>query len=166
MKSLLLIAVLFAGAAQAQIETKNIERSRKVVPLTIALNNESVRCLIGDYGASSLKISLPELKGLTVFPQTTRGETDPCINAGVCKFGKAPDGRPLSPELVIDSNRPTEDIQVTVVLTENLYIDHTAKTCSRSLSETISSPVRGLNFAHEDGASIGDLPYDVCVSMH
>ncbi|MGZ3722576.1 MAG: hypothetical protein ACXVA9_06580 [Bdellovibrionales bacterium] len=170
MKSLLLIASLVIGfSAHAQLkgtETVTIERSRTVVPLTVELNKDTVRCLLGDYSSTSLKISVPELKGSTAFPQTTAGETAPCINAGSCRFGKTPDGRRLDPSLIIDANKPTEDIQITVVLNEVLYINHDKQTCDRSLSERIDSTVRGIKFAHQDGASLGALEYDVCMKMH
>lgn len=164
MKALLLIPALFACSAFAQLETKSIERSRQVIPLTIDLNAQTVRCLTGDYMASSLKISLPEIKPYIVFPQTTRGETAPCINAGFCKTRFNKNG--LTVEQVLDAAKPKEDINVTIVLHEELVIDHTTKTCSRSLTETLSSPIRGLDFFHTDGRDIGTLPYDVCVSMH
>lgn len=164
MKAILLISALFAGSAFAQtVEEKSFERSRQVVPLEIELNKQTVRCLVGDYGGSSLKISLAGIRPYTVFPQTTRGETAPCINAGRCKtrFNNG-----LTVDQVIDNAKPMESINVTVVLFEELQIDHTNKTCHRSLREVLDSPVRGLNFHHEDGASIGTLPYDVCVTMY
>lgn len=165
MKALLLIAALFTGSAFAQtVEEKSFERSRQVIPLEVELNKQTVRCLVGDYGASSLKISLADIRPYTVFPQTTRGETAPCINAGRCKTKFMKNG--LTVDQVIDTAKPTENINVTVVLLEEIVIDHMNKTCTRSLRETLDSPVRGLNFHHEDGKSIGDLPYDVCVSMH
>ena len=164
MKSLILFVSLIAATA-AKAETVTIERSRSVVPLTVDLNKETVRCLLGDYSSQSLKISVPELKGYTAFPQTTAGETAPCINAGSCLFGKAPDGRKLDPSLILDPNKPTEDIQITVVLNEILYLDNINRTCSRSLREDISSNVRGLNFKHSDGTTLGNLDYDICLKM-
>jgi hypothetical protein len=164
MKSLIILASLVIGLT-AHAREVVIERSRSVVPLTVPLNNQNVRCLLGDYSSQSLKISLPELKGYTAFPQTTAGETAPCINAGSCQFGKSPDGRKLDPSLIIDANRPTEDIQVAVVLNEVLSINDATKTCTRSLTENISSNVRGLTFRHSDGTDLGALDYDVCLKM-
>lgn len=170
MKLLVIVATLlgsFAAYADASppAETVTIERSRAEVPLTIDLNGTTVKCLLGDYGSESLKISLPDLRDYTVFRQTTRGETAPCINAGSCLFDTTPDGRKLDPSLIIDPARPTEDVKILVVLNEILIIDHAQRSCSRSLVENISSTVRGLDFRHSDGAYLGTLDYDLCLKM-
>ncbi len=166
---LLGILMGFANLATAQtsdptFETIEIERSRSVTTLEAELNAQTVRCLVGDYGASSLKISIPGMRSITVFPHTTRGEVQPCINAGFCKSAIAPVSG-LDPSMIIDSNKPTENVELTVVLKEVLSLDHHSKKCDRSLLETVNTTVRGLKFAHADGAHLGDLEYDVCLRM-
>jgi hypothetical protein len=161
--------VAFANSAMAQVEdpsaeTIEIERSRSVTTLEAELNAQTVRCLVGDYGASSLKISIPEMRSITVFPHTTRGEVQPCINAGFCKSPIAPVNG-LDPSMIIDNNKPTENVELTVVLKEVLSLDHKLKTCHRELLETVNTTVRGLKFAHADGAFLGSLEYDICVQM-
>lgn len=169
MKTLILIGTLLAQAAFAELPTPpeivEIERSRYVTPMEIALNKETVRCLVGDYGARSLKISIEELMGLTVFRHTTRGETLPCINAGACSHESDPNGEGLKPEMILDETRPTEIVQMTIVLKEVLTLHHQEKICTRGLEETVSSHVRGLDFKHWDGAQIGHLEWDVCLKM-
>lgn len=163
----LLLATLAHGAfAQGQTEERTIERARSVYQLTLSLNENTVRCLRGDYVSNSLKISVPELRGLTAFPQTTAGETAPCINAGSCRFEHTPDGRQLDPSLILDPNRPTETVDVTVVLNEVLSIDHKLKFCLRRLSEDVSASVRGLEFRHSDGLWLGQLDYNLCLALH
>lgn len=158
-KILLTIAILSGPFAFADdSEVVQIQRSHQEVPLTLELNAQTVRCLIGDYGASSLKISVADLKGYALFRQTTVGETEPCINAGRCTAE-------LSPEKVIDATKPNENVNIKIALFEILNISHSHKTCSRGLREDISAVVRGLAFTHSDGGGIGDLPYDICVKM-
>ncbi len=168
MKTILLMAslILFNQATFADTERKEIERSRKVVSLAVPLNTATVRCLVGDYGSQSLKISMAALKPHTVFRQTTRGETEPCINAGSCVFDRTPDGRRLSPELILDDAKPVENVEVTILLKEVLSIDHDAKVCGRSLQEDVSAMVRGLKFEHSDGEFLGTLDYETCVRMN
>lgn len=165
MYKVMILFALFSSAVVVGAETVEIERARQVEIVTLTLNTETVRCLVGDYSSRSLKISVPEIRHLTRFPQTTRGETAPCINAGSCLFEETPDGRRLSPEVILDAGKPTENVTVTVVLKEELEMDHDARTCLRSLREYVSAPVRGLEFRHADGAYLGDLDYDVCLKM-
>lgn len=166
MKAAILASLLLTGAfVHAETEEVSIERSRQVVSLTIPLNTKTVRCLLGDYGSQSLKISMDQLRAYTMFPQTTRGETAPCINAGSCVFDTAPDGRRLGPELILDAERPTETVAVTIVLNEVLQIDHLNRKCSRSLQEDVSATVRALDFRHSDGASLGSLKYEDCLQL-
>lgn len=150
-------------ASEPDVQTVTLERARAMHNLTLHLNPKTVRCLVGGYSSSSLKISVIELQGLTRFKQTTRGETAPCINAGSCDFGQSPDGRPLSPALILDANRPTETVPVTVVLNEIITVDHTNRTCSRELRESVDAHVRGLDFHHDDGDYGVDADYDKCL---
>jgi hypothetical protein len=156
---LLLSPCLFA----AEPEVVEIVRSKAEVPLTLDLNDKTVRCFTGDYSAPSLKISIPELREYTAFRQTTRGETAPCINAGLCKMGFENEG--LSPDQILNSQKPTEDVIVIITLKEILELNHNDKTCSRRLEETLASNVRGLEFKHADGTDLGALNYDLCLKM-
>jgi len=166
--SMINMSLLSLAHAQGVDETVEIERSRSVESLTVDLNAQTVRCLVGDYGASSLKISIPDMRRLTVFQHTTRGETQPCINAGPCRPGFAPDDGTvpgLDPSMILDPQKPTEEVELTIVLKEVLTMNANFKTCTRSLSETVNTKVRGLKFAHQDGAWLGNLDYEVCLKM-
>lgn len=41
------------------------------IPMNLKLDETTVRCLVGDYGGSSLKISVADLKYYAVFRHTT-----------------------------------------------------------------------------------------------
>lgn len=168
MKTLLAIALAtFAQAALASdIQTHEMTLKDEVVQLNLALNAETVRCLVGDYGASSLKISVPSLKYYTVFSHTTEGETLPCINAGFC--GDTPLGRgnpERVPETIIDVKNPFQLTDLRIVLTETLTLDHAGKTCTRTLNEHVSATVRGMDFQHHAGAGIGTMKYETCLNI-
>lgn len=160
---LLAMSLSYAAYADDQTEEVRLNIQSFPVTLTINVNPQTVRCLVGGYAMSSLKITVPELKDFTRFRQTTRGETEPCINAGACKSPGFPDG--LDPSRILKSNKPTEEVNFTIVQEEVLNIDHTQKTCFRSVLETVSATVRGLKFEHTDGISLETTPYDVCVQL-
>lgn len=164
MKLSILTTILLAGASSFAGSTERVERllSSGVYPLTLSLNNKTVRCLVGDYGSSSLKISVSELRGYTQFRQTTKGETEPCINAGACEQPGIPG---FKVEDIIRTEKPTEKVKVSVKLSEILEIDHENKTCTRSLVEAVKTKVRGIPFFHSDGANLGALNYEICLQM-
>lgn len=163
--SVLTLFTLCSIAASAQkIEVIDKVLSVTTSRLLLELNNQTVRCLIGDYGSSSLKISVPDLRQITMFRHTTRGETQPCINAGFCRDGSI--SGDLDPSLVIDPTKPTEEVDVKVRVIETLTIDHNYKTCSRRVSEHVEAQVRGLKFEHLDGGQLGDsTDYEVCLKL-
>lgn len=126
--------------------------------MLIELNEKTVRCLVGDYGASSLKISIPQLRSITMFRHTTRGEVQPCISAGACMEGR-------NPIDVIKPGQPTERVSVSVDLYEVLNINHKLKTCDRHLFEKVVSKVRGIGFEHEDYGTLGATNYEACLKL-
>ncbi|OQW50332.1 MAG: hypothetical protein A4S09_00625 [Proteobacteria bacterium SG_bin7] len=166
MKKLLILGILGFVNVGFAANRENIEilLSHKDQETILELNKSTVRCLVGDYGASSLKISVPQLRFLTVFRHTTRGEVQPCINAGPC-FADRPSKKVRSPEDVIDDSRPTEIVSISVDLFENLYIDHEKKSCVRTLVEKVFSKVRGMDFKHVDSGSLGQTSYDACLKL-
>ncbi len=160
-----LFLTVAAQSAFAQIETfENLIQERDIT-MNLKLDEQTVRCLVGDYGASSLKISVADLKHYTVFRHTTRGETEPCINAGFCKTPFSFSDSDLVPEMIIDPLNPYEQATLNIKLFEIIYLDRDNKTCSRHLREEVSSTVRGMLFQHQDGAGIGNLNYEACLAM-
>lgn len=165
-----LITLLFVFASNlvfAQVETFETLIKEQDIQLNLKLDEQTVRCLVGDYGASSLKISVSDLKHYTVFRHTTWGETEPCINAGFC--GNTPMGQLINPDLIpekiIDLLKPYELADLNIKLFEVITLDQVNKSCTRRLREHVSSTVRGVLFQHEDGAGIGSLDYDTCLTM-
>lgn len=131
--------------------------------ITVPLNKRTVRCLQGGYGLPSLEISVSALKSLTVFDHTTRGETEPCINAGACDYDHV---EGLNPDMIINWRQPNEKISVQVVLKDVLIINRPEKTCIKVLTETVQSQVRGLMFTHLDGDDAeSSMDYQTCLSI-
>ncbi len=179
MKQILIVVLIFTAQSlwaqsndsltssnsdQFQIYEKLI--SDRNIELNLKLDSTTVRCLVGDYGASSLKISVAELKNYAVFRHTTFGETEPCINAGFC--GNTPMGSlnpDLIPEKIIDPMNLFERSTLNIKLFESFTLDTINRKCYRSLKEIVVSKVRGVLFKHEDGAELGLLDYDTCVSL-
>ncbi len=165
-KKLIALGILgFVNAGYAaDYENIGVLVSHKDQEMTLELNKDTVRCLVGDYGASSLKISVPQLRFLTIFRHTTTGEVQPCINAGAC-FKDIPSRKGRSPEDIIDESKPTEVVSISVDLFENLSIDHAKKQCVRSLVEKVFSKVRGMEFKHVDSGYLGNTSYEACLKL-
>lgn len=165
MKKLALTTLISLCSVSVFANVEQVHRllSSTTTPMTLALNAGSVRCLVGDYGASSLKITTPDLRYITMFRHTTQGETESCINAGPCK--NSFNGSHLEPSLIIDPSKPTEEVNITVDVSETLTIDHTAKTCQRMISEHVKTVVRGLPFQHLDQGFLGNTDYELCLKM-
>ena len=69
------------------------------------------------------------------------GEGLPCITGGACIDGRGP-------EAILEADHPTESVPIRVVLKETLTIDEAAKTCTRYLTEEVSSLIRRHKFEH------------------
>lgn len=152
-------STLFA-AQPTSFSKKVLERTAKI---KVELNPSTVRCLVGDYGGSSLKISLPGLRSHSAFRHTTNGETEPCINAGYCRSGLFPNG--LTPEAILRGQNSSEEIDVKIETFEEFQFNHESKKCSRYIREKVSTQVRGMDFSHEDGTTIGDANYETCLTQ-
>jgi hypothetical protein len=156
----LTIISAFASSAFAEVEFKEKVLSDVTQKLSVELNSSTVRCIRGGYGAESLKITIPDLKYFTIFRQTTSGEVEPCINAGVCTPQSG-----LNVGRILDPGKPTEDVDVNIKLVEQMYIDRVGKTCTRDLLETVTAKVRGLDFSHQDQASLGTTSIEACDAL-
>ncbi len=159
--SILLLAGSLANAEDQEMVDLLLDHSD--TEMELALNESTVRCLVGDYGASSLKISVPQLRDVTIFRHTTTGEVLPCINAGRCKIFPERSGK--SPSDILDPSRPTEKVSVSVDRYERLYLNHKNKSCQRSILERVFTRVRGMDFRHEDSGFLGNTNYDVCLKL-
>jgi hypothetical protein len=164
MKSLklgLLVSFIgFACVAHADVIRKEKVLSDFSPKLTVELTPATVRCIRGGYGAESLKITIPELKSYTIFRQTTSGETEPCINAGVCTPGSG-----LNTGSILDPGKPNEAVVVNIKLVEVMDIDQERKICTRGLVETVAAKVRGINFSHSDSGSLGETSVEACEAL-
>lgn len=166
MRKLFVLGLLLGLSHSALAEDVEIVKnllSHTDTEFEISLNKDTVRCLVGNYGASSLKISVPELKHITILRHTTDGEDLPCINAGPCKGVGAPEGR--SPSDILEENKPTERVSISVDRYEELVLDHKKKTCQRTILEEVFSKVRGLDFKHFDYGGLGNTSYEACLKL-
>jgi hypothetical protein len=149
------VTTLIAFNAQA----KDILISDQTYNLEVKLDKNSVKCLVGDYGASSLKIVVPEIRYFANLDHTSEGSGGPCINAGRCNQGNK-DSRF---SILHDLARPTEQIKLRVLKTENYEIIDDA--CQRSYHEKISSNVRGTDFIHFASAELATLDKKFCLAL-
>ncbi|MEE3080480.1 MAG: hypothetical protein VX341_14165 [Bdellovibrionota bacterium] len=168
LKNLLPLLLLLSSA---NVFAESFERVLKdeTHQATVKLNDQTVRCSALGYGMSELKVTLDSLLHNTIFDHSNQDGLGPCITAGVSycapawDFGddSAPDPFPTD---LIDPNRPTEEINVRVVLKETFYlkITPTEKKCFRNLVEDVNTEIRGIKFTHNRTKYIGMLSVEEC----
>lgn len=165
MKTLLTLTALFTSLSvlAANTEKKEYLIHNKDVKTTVHLNDKTVRCSALGYGVSELKISVPALDYLAFFDHSNIGESEPCMTAGMCTFRNTGDGNRVSD--ILDPNKPSEEIEINMILKEVYYINHDQKSCSRAIEESLKSDLRGKTFTHFRSKSLGDYPYSLCVQI-
>jgi hypothetical protein len=128
---------------------------------TIRLNKENVRCSALGYGASELKISIPSLKWNAIFDHSNNDGRGPCVTAGTsfCGFNNFPPESGI-PDILLDEERPTEEISVNVKLHEEFSVKE--ESCTRTLREFVTTNVRGIDFTHNRIKSIGEISLKEC----
>jgi hypothetical protein len=160
--SLMIVIAFTLGSALATASETVI--SDTTTEIELDLNTETVQCLVGDYGANSLKIVVPQIKHLAYLDHTSRGAPGPCINAGFCK--SSPDSTRLGQTTdyrlpaLHDVNKPTEIVQLRVVKKE--VADISNGRCVRGYKEEVSATVRGTQFYHQAQIPLASLPLDQC----
>lgn len=167
MKLITVLTVLVAGqmafAQSLGVLQKSVIISDRTTNVTLELDASTVKCLVGDYGASSLKISVPELNRIANFNHTTEGESLPCINAGPCKTEFVKNG--LEVNDILGKGGPTESAKVRVVSEEYYYMETANNYCYRGIVETVTTEVRGLPFKHVKEAPLATMPLSTCRSV-
>lgn len=154
-----LLALAFAATARAEPRTEARVLKDTTTQVSIPLNAETVFCTERGYGIVQLKVSVPDLAWLAHFDHRVVGEGLPCITGGACSDTQ-------NPGEIIDAAHPLETIPVRVVLSEQLTIDDEAKTCTRFLTEAVTSLIRRHKFEHyrySDEAVA--VPYEQCLAV-
>lgn len=123
----------------------------------VDLNNTTVLCSAADYGATFLKILIPDLARLTLLDHQNTGAGAPCVAAGPCEPGHMPAD-------IIDAAHPTETVQISVKAIRGDDADSDTQTCTTGLTETVKVTIRGVDFFHQRFAPLGERPYSDCVT--
>jgi hypothetical protein len=146
-----------ATRAQAAPEVRSRVLKDTTTWIAIQLDDKSVFCTERGYGELELKVSVPDMDWLAHFDHRVVGETLPCIAGGACVAGSQPSD-------ILQSQNPVDVAPLRVVLSEQITIDHTAKTCQRRLSEAVSADIRGKQFTHFRAGDPTPDTYDKCVA--
>jgi hypothetical protein len=161
MKTLIMaLSVLFSGYATAQSvsEVRKILLSDLTHPVTVELNEQTVRCSNLGYSSTELKVSVPALTFLARLDHRNLGEDQPCMTAGRC----APSNLP---EDVIGNGPRSERTEIRIVLEEELYLNLVDRTCTRTVTETLSATIAGKPFTHRAYLNLGEYPFDLCSAV-
>ncbi len=130
------------------------------------VSEETVRCSEVGYGVKELKINLAALDGWTLFDHSNAqvGEFgEPCMTAGRCQGPGAPSGLKL--EDLIKGNPGKEivkvDREVIEWKTEAQHFNGT-ESCNRSLTENLTTTIRGIKFRHSRSSQTESFPIEAC----
>lgn len=146
------LAFIIGSSAWGQA-TNSVLVQSKTQPVEIELNTDTVKCLIGDYGVSSLKVLIPELANMTLLNHRVPGSNAPCVTAGFCK-GLVP-GEELDVSMILGEDRPpTEVIYVTIDLMRDSQWIEATQTCEVFMTEVVTTQIRGLEFKHTRAAEL------------
>lgn len=127
----------------------------------------TVRCSEVGYGAKELKISLSGLDGWTLFDHTNAqsGEFgEPCMTAGLCKRSPSAHGG-FSIDDLVQNNPGNEVVTVVRNVIENkaeIKDQDNNDVCQRSLTENLTTTVRGIKFQHTRFGAEQNFPIEVC----
>jgi uncharacterized protein (TIGR03382 family) len=123
----------------------------------VTLDSSTVLCSAADYGATFLKILIPDLGKITLLDHQNTGAGAPCVASGPCQPGNEPSD-------IIDVYDPNETVQVNVQAIRGDESDADTQLCTTYLTEKVKVTIRGKDFFHERFAQLGTRPYSDCVT--
>lgn len=126
--------------------------SEKTVPLTVDISTTKVKLSVADYSSPVVKVLVPDLADVTVLDHRNTGEGAPCMATYDT----------LEPMDVIQDNPSIEEIPMTIKLEKIVSEDFSNNVCHVTLSETITSNIRGFEFNHYKSHYIGTRHIDDC----
>jgi hypothetical protein len=143
-------------SVQARSEEERSEQiSKTTSPLEVALNKDTVRCFGGAHELLYLEVLIPALADITTLEHRHTADGIPYVAAGDCENNQPYD--------IINPERPTESIEVTVTLTSLLLLDNELETCSERLHEEVTTRIRGIDFSNVRTDDPQQLPYEHCL---
>jgi len=157
MKFLWILAIL-PTMVLAETYQQEVTLKDSTTLVAIELNDKSVFCTTLGYGTNQLKVSVPDLDWIAHFDHRVVGEGLPCITAGECRGN-------LQPGKFIDANDPVVLAPVRVVLKQTLNIDDAQHVCTQTLSEDVTSLIRGQVFKHFRAGKPTPLDYAKCLKI-
>jgi MYXO-CTERM domain-containing protein len=153
--SLVLIALTSAAYAEPVVHETVVHQT--TTPVQLKLDASTVLCSSADYGATFLKVLIPDLAGHTLLDHQNTGAGAPCVAAGPCQPGHMPSD-------IIDPKSATEAVVVSVKAVRVDESDAEAQTCTTSLKEQVNVTIRGVAFKHERFSALGERPFSDCVT--
>lgn len=162
----ILLTVMVLGSVQTMAKDSQRVILKDSKTFETEVSTQTVRCSELGYGARELKINLAGLDGWTLFDHTNShvGEFgEPCMTAGRCKRTPTSGGFDLN-DLI--QNNPGKE----VVTVQRQVIENKTETkdqdnqdvCERSLTENLTTTIRGIKFHHTRMGATQNFPIEVC----
>lgn len=127
-------------------------------PIALELTDETVFCSAFGYGASFLKVSVPDLDWLAHFDHRVIENGLPCAASGACDETN-------NPEALLAGNPRLSVVPVQVVLTEILTLDPAAGTCMRQLVEDVTIQLADRKLKHHAEGEVSAYPFEKCAAV-
>jgi len=162
LRSVVLGLGLVAGSASAALAVPVYNETvvhDTTTEVEVKLDSSTVLCSAADYGATFLKILIPDLGRITLLDHQNTGAGAPCVASGPCEPGNEPSD-------IIDANDLHETVEVNVKAIRGDESDADTQTCTTYLTEKVKVTIRGKDFVHERFAQLGTRPYADCVTSH
>ncbi len=151
-----------AATKAMEVHLNPAERRRVLrdvsTPVVLELEASTVFCSALGYGASFLKVSVPDLDDLARFDHRVSPTGLPCAAAGPCTDT-------LGPDSILQGRPGLEAVDLRVVLTEVLRFDREAQRCTRQLEEEVFATVRGVPLRHSAEGLRQHLDWQRCLSL-
>jgi hypothetical protein len=113
--------------------------SSRTVTVPVDISSAKVVLTNKGYGTTYLvKVLVPALAGPTLMNHRNEGETAPCL--ATYQTNKIDD--------VVQGHPETINADMKIELTKSSYVDEAEKLCHVTLTETITTTIRGFDFIH------------------
>ena len=126
--------------------------SDKKVTLPVDISTTQLFLSRAGYSMEVVKVLLPELAAVTFLNHRNNSAGAPCMSTY----------ETYDPSEIIQNNPAVGQIEFSIKLTKDTYVDEERKVCVVSMRENISGKIRGFNFQHELSINLPERHVDDC----
>lgn len=164
----IIISLLLIAQSGFSIPNDHIEEVERGVldirypSIFLLLNNKNLKCVEDKTSplknpVKYLRLYIPELDTLASLKHRAHGDTSPSLSPGAC-------GTSFNESFFLDSQE-SKKTTIYVMHREVFQLNHTKRTCSRTLREIVALSLKGTVFQSQNSLRLSETTYDVCLQM-